>query len=84
MITGKTLQFVEKHFGELKTLSDNDAKAIVEEIEDVDVSKAWWDDEESIYYEVAEEEETDNEEYIPRGWNERYLNSIGMSMSDFV
>lgn len=87
VLTEEQKKYVEEYWGPILEIGDDKAQEIVEELldgeldEDDVIEMAFWSDEESIFYEVADEEDSDD---IPRGWTESYLNSIGMSMKDFI
>lgn len=82
-ITEEMKKQIEKWWNKpLKDLTDVDAITIVEEFAKVDnVKSAWFSTEDEIYY-TLEEEEQEDEDVKPE-WSERYLNTLGMSMSDF-
>lgn len=66
----------------LSALTDDDAKAIVEQYTDILVKNASFTTENEIYYTEETEEENDENEVFPC-WSEQYLNTLGMSLSDF-
>lgn len=72
---------IERKYGPIEALTDKDAKEIAQETIAEEITCAWFSDDESIYYEYDDGE---YEQEIPRGWNEEYLNNIGMSMRDFL
>lgn len=82
IITEEMEKKINKWWGkELADFTDEEAKEIVEEFKNIRVKKAWFSTEDEIYYE--EEEEEEEEDDLKPEWSERYLNSLGMSMSDF-
>lgn len=86
IITKEIKDKIEVAWGKkISEMDDDDAKEIVEEFLGIDIDYASFISDEEIYYEEYEEcEETENNEDVAPGWNENYLNYIGMSMSDFV
>ena len=82
-ITEEMEKKINKFWGkELSELTDEEAKEIVEDFLDVCVKDAWFSTEDEIYYTLEEEEEEADD--VRPEWSERYLNTLGMSMSDFV
>lgn len=81
-ITEEMEKKINKWWGKgLADFTDEEAKEIVEEFKNIRVKKAQFSTEDEIYYE--EEEEEDEEDDLKPEWSEKYLNSLGMSMSDF-
>lgn len=65
----------------IEEITDDIAVEIVKEFLDITPKYAWVDDDE-IYYPEEEEDEYDDDDMAPE-WSEEYLNTLGMSLTDF-
>lgn len=66
---------------EMSIVRDNDDAEELLESKGIEASNVEFDGDDMITYYVEPEIDPDD---VERGWNENYLNSIGMSMRDFV
>lgn len=87
-ITDEMEKEIKKWWGkELTELTNEEAKEIVEEFKNIRVKYADFETDdfrEISYTEEEEEPEYESSDYVSKGWTEEYLNTLGMSMSDFV
>ena len=66
---------------EMNIVHDNeDAEALLES-KGIEAYNVEFDGDDMITYDVKTESDSDD---VERGWNESYLNSIGMSLRDFA
>lgn len=66
---------------EMSIVHDNDDAEELLESKGIEASNVKFDGDDMITYYVEPEIDPDD---VERGWNESYLNSIGMSMRDFA
>ncbi len=66
---------------EMNIVHDNDDAEELLESKGIEASNVEFDGDDMITYYAEPEIDPDD---VERGWNESYLNSIGMSMRDFV
>lgn len=77
------IEEIEEKYGKVEELTESDCMNIIYDyVGEIELKTAYYSKQFScIIYEPEEEEE--EEEDLKPEWSERYLNSLGMSMSDF-
>lgn len=76
------IEEIEEKYGKVEELTEADCMDIIYDyVGNIKLNTAYYDKQFScIFYEPEEEEEEDD---VAPEWSERYLNTLGMSMSDF-
>lgn len=82
-ITEERKKYIEKHWGPIETLGDDDAQEIAQKYIADEITYAKFEDEETIYYEYDMWDESPESFEPYPSWSEEYLNTLGMSMRDF-
>jgi len=82
-ITEEKKEYIEKYWGPIEALGDDDAQEIAQEVIADEIIYAEFEDDEIIRYEYEINDEDYDDAPYP-AFTEEYLSYIGMSMSDFI
>ena len=86
-ITEERKNYIEKYWGPIEALGNDDAMEIAQEYIADEITDAEFEDDETIRYEYEIEDEDEDEDYENEpypAFTPEYLRHIGMSMSDFI